>query len=166
MARHTRRAAAAARRHPFSLLGASLLGAAVALAAALAVGTPTGGATAAVAPANTALPTISGTAAVGQTLTANPGTWTGDQPIVYAYRWLRCNAAGNNCVDIPGGQANDRTYTVRNADARRAATATDSASLASFLFDRPEPRSRTRDANVAGTSITCSPTSTSCCASR
>ena len=68
------------------------------------------------APANTALPTISGTAAVGQTLTANPGTWTGDQPIVYAYRWLRCNAAGNNCVDIPGGQANDRTYTVRNAD--------------------------------------------------
>ena len=69
-----------------------------------------------VAPANTSPPTISGTAEVGQTLTANNGTWTGTEPIVYSYRWRRCNAQGANCVDLSGGVANDRTYTVRNAD--------------------------------------------------
>lgn len=67
------------------------------------------------APANTARPTISDTTPeTGQTLTANNGTWTGDQPIVYTYAWLRCNPAGNNCVQIPG--ANTQTYRVQNAD--------------------------------------------------
>jgi len=67
------------------------------------------------APANTAAPTISDTTPeVGQTLTANNGTWTGDQPIVFTYQWLRCNAGGQNCVSIPG--ANSQTYTVQPAD--------------------------------------------------
>jgi hypothetical protein len=70
----------------------------------------------AVKPANTAPPTVSGDAVVGATLTASNGTWTGSEPIVYAYRWRRCNASGNSCVDIPGGNANDRTYEVRSAD--------------------------------------------------
>src|ERR687897_2296331 len=45
---------------------------------------------------------------------------------------------------------------------RSAATATDSASFGSFLFDRLDASSLTLDASVAGTSMTCSPASTSC----
>jgi hypothetical protein len=49
---------------------------------------------------------------------------------------------------------------------RNAATATARASLASFLFERPEPNNRTRDDNVAGTSTTHSPRAISCWASK
>jgi hypothetical protein len=69
-----------------------------------------------VAPANTAPPTISGEAVVGSELTANNGTWTGTEPIVYSYRWRRCNAAGQSCVDLNGQVAAEKTYTVREAD--------------------------------------------------
>ena len=66
-------------------------------------------------PANTTPPTISDTTPEsGQTLTANNGTWTGDQPLVFTYHWLRCNAGGQNCVEIPN--ATTQTYTVQNAD--------------------------------------------------
>jgi hypothetical protein len=67
------------------------------------------------APANTAPPTISDTTPEsGQQLTANPGTWTGDQPIVFTYQWLRCNPGGENCVAIPG--AVQQSYTEQAAD--------------------------------------------------
>lgn len=69
-----------------------------------------------VRPRNDAPPTVSGTAQEGQTLTADPGRWSGDQPIVFAYRWQRCNANGGNCVNIPGGDADDRTYQLKQAD--------------------------------------------------
>ena len=45
-------------------------------------------------PATPSLPTISGTAQSGQTLTASPGSWSGTQPITYAYQWQRCNSSG------------------------------------------------------------------------
>jgi hypothetical protein len=68
-----------------------------------------------VPPANTAPPTISDTTPEsGQQLTANPGTWTGDQPIVFTYQWLRCNPGGQNCVEIP--TATTQNYTVQAAD--------------------------------------------------
>ena len=41
----------------------------------------------AVAPSNTGVPTISGTSQAGQTLTAGPGTWSGDTPMTYSYAW-------------------------------------------------------------------------------
>jgi len=66
------------------------------------------------APANTAPPTIAGTAQQGSTLTANTGTWTGDQPIVFTFQWLRCNPGGGNCVAIPAATA--QTYTVTAGD--------------------------------------------------
>jgi hypothetical protein len=40
-----------------------------------------------VAPSNTAAPTISGTAQQGDTLTASSGSWSGDTPMSYTYKW-------------------------------------------------------------------------------
>jgi hypothetical protein len=48
---------------------------------------------------------------VGQTLTASPGTWSGIQPITYAYQWLRCTS---NCAAITG--ATGASYTPTSAD--------------------------------------------------
>jgi hypothetical protein len=86
----------------------------VALAALLAAGGAQAMRTA--APANTAPPTISGTPAVGQTLTASEGTWT-NSPTSFAYQWLRCNPAGNNCASVANGT--QKTYTAVGADAGR-----------------------------------------------
>lgn len=56
-------------------------------------------------PTNTALPEVFGRTVVGETLDATTGTWTGVQPINYAYQWQQCNADGNACHDIAGAQA-------------------------------------------------------------
>lgn len=66
------------------------------------------------APANTSAPAISGLAQAGQVLSADPGQWSGSQPIVYAYQWRRCNDAGASCVAIAG--ANGGTYAVASGD--------------------------------------------------
>ncbi len=68
-------------------------------------------------PVNTAEPSISGTAAVGSRLQANRGEWAGNQPITYSFQWLRCNAQGENCSEIPG--ANDTEYEVVDSDRGR-----------------------------------------------
>src|SRR5215210_8695946 len=82
---------------------------------AFAYAAPNSSSAALVPPANTAPPTISDTTPQrGQELTANPGTWTGDAPIVFTYQWLRCNPGGNNCVEIPTARL--QTYTVQAAD--------------------------------------------------
>jgi virginiamycin B lyase len=51
---------------------------------------------------NTVSPTItdetSGSAyRAGDTLSASTGTWTGTEPITYAYQWETCNAVGGEC---------------------------------------------------------------------
>jgi hypothetical protein len=68
-------------------------------------------------PTNTDPPTISGTPAPDKRLQANRGTWVGEKPITYAYRWLRCNADGDNCSELEG--ATDSDYVVRNGDVGR-----------------------------------------------
>ena len=65
-------------------------------------------------PQNTWAPSISGSPQEGSTLTADRGLWNGTDPISYAYQWLRCDAAGNNCVNIAG--ATNQTYTTTPAD--------------------------------------------------
>ncbi|MCB8955229.1 MAG: hypothetical protein H6529_01960 [Nocardioides sp.] len=84
-------------------------GTAEATSASVAVGGGGGGG----GPTNTALPTITGTPAVGQTLTCNPGTWTGTG-ISFTYEWRRADAA------IAGATAT--TYVVVAADAGKALT--------------------------------------------
>jgi hypothetical protein len=41
------------------------------------------------APHNVRLPSLRGTPAAGRTVSCRPGTWSGDSPIVFSYRWLR-----------------------------------------------------------------------------
>jgi hypothetical protein len=69
-------------------------------------------------PRNTALPTISGTLRVGRTLTASNGTWSGSQPMTFAYQWLRCTTTSlSSCSTITGAIA--RTYVPTTADVDR-----------------------------------------------
>src|SRR5918996_1072808 len=70
-----------------------------------------------VAPQNTTEPRINGTTRVGEVLRSTRGSWTGTEPITYAFQWLRCNAAGDDCAEIPG--ATDNTYVVADADVNR-----------------------------------------------
>jgi hypothetical protein len=59
-------------------------------------------------------PTISGTPQQGATLTANPGTWAGTQPITLTLQWQRCDRNGNSCVNLTG--ATRTTYVLASAD--------------------------------------------------
>lgn len=65
-------------------------------------------------PRNVEPPVISGTPVLGQTLTAEPGTWSGTQPLSFSVQWLRCNRTGGGCSSIAG--ATSRTYTLRQDD--------------------------------------------------
>lgn len=65
-------------------------------------------------PRNTVRPTISGTARQGEVLTADPGVWSGTQPITFTYQWRRCDTTGANCANIIG--ATSKTYTVTSVD--------------------------------------------------
>jgi len=68
-------------------------------------------------PQNTSPPTISGTPQQGQSLAADPGTWSGTQPITFTYQWRRCNRDGGNCTNIAG--AVDKTRVPTAADVGR-----------------------------------------------
>jgi hypothetical protein len=81
---------------------------------ATAVVVKAAGAAAGTAPVNSAAPSVTGVAKVGQSLTADPGQWSGVQPITYAFQWQRCNAHGNGCGDIPG--ANGKTLSLDSSD--------------------------------------------------
>jgi hypothetical protein len=80
-------------------------------------------------PRNTSRPTISGTVREGETLTANPGSWRGDQPITFAFQWFRCNAQLGDCASIPGATSNRYSLTQQHVGLRVLVnvTATNSA---------------------------------------
>lgn len=63
---------------------------------------------AAAAPINRVLPVITGNLAIGQSLTVDPGTWIGTNPISYQYQWQQNN------VDIAG--AINSSYVIRVQD--------------------------------------------------
>jgi uncharacterized protein YukE len=113
-----KQAAQAARHSPRKTAGMLAIAVVVAAAIAAVAGYVPSAVTAAQAqygPTNTAAPTISDTTPqTGQSLTASPGTWTGDAPIAFSYQWQRCNASGAACVAIAGATA--QTYLVQSAD--------------------------------------------------
>jgi len=65
------------------------------------------------APKNTKEPFITGTPQQDQTLTANPGDWSGNKPIQFSYRWRRCDTKGGDCSNTP---VTSQTYAVGTAD--------------------------------------------------
>jgi hypothetical protein len=66
-------------------------------------------------PASTKPPLVSGFAEVGNNLQTTTGTWVGDKPMTFSYKWLRCDKQGNACDTIPG--ATSSSYKVTDADA-------------------------------------------------
>ena len=100
-----------------SLAGSAALVAVGALTVALLAGAS--GAATNVAPTNTGEPSVTGTTRVGQVLRTTRGTWTGTDPIKYAYSWFRCEGAGkpdaSDCTQI--SNAKNASYVLREADA-------------------------------------------------
>ena len=132
-----------------------------ALATSFAVFAGAGGAAAPNAPPrNTVAPTISGTQRAGETLRANPGTWTGDQPITFSYQWVRCSAQLSNCRNISG--ATRREYRLTSTDVGRRlvvnvqARNSDGARSAQASTGVIGPRA-TRPANTAPPTISGTP---------
>jgi len=66
------------------------------------------------APVELTPPQINGDAIVGEKLTATTGSWRGNTPISYTFKWQTCNAAMTSC---PGNGATGNTYTVKANDA-------------------------------------------------
>lgn len=64
------------------------------------VSAPVTGLIAGILPKNTAPPTIGGLLKGLQTVTATSGSWSGTEPISYAYQWQLCGVLGSSCVDI------------------------------------------------------------------
>ena len=67
-------------------------------------------------PGNAGPPAITGTLSVGQTLTCSPGTWSGNEPITFAYQWNRDGS--------PIANATSQTYVVTSADQSHSLTCT------------------------------------------
>lgn len=90
----------------------------LALAASVGIGSAATDVHAAGAPpANTAPPAISGSPTVGQSLSASTGSWSGDTPMSFSFRWERCDSGGGGCAAISG--ATGQTYRLGSADSGR-----------------------------------------------
>jgi GH25 family lysozyme M1 (1,4-beta-N-acetylmuramidase) len=92
-------------------------------ASAAAIGSYAGG-----LPQPSTAPTIVGTAVTAKKLAAIPGAWVGGKPLVFAYQWQRCDAAGAGCVPIVG--ATTETYVPVTDDVGHALTVTVTAQSA------------------------------------
>jgi hypothetical protein len=84
------------------------------------------------APFDTAVPVVSGTAAVGQILSCASGTWTGEEPPSYAYRWLRdgvaiANATAGMYAVVAADQGNDLVCEVTATNKAGSASAISNA---------------------------------------
>jgi hypothetical protein len=124
-------------------------------AASATAGSEATSAVAAVAPANTARPTISGTVEDGQSLTADPGAWSGTEPIAYGYQWRRCDDAGGGCADIEG--ATGQSYRLTSADVgftiRVAVTASNAAGSGSMSSEPSDAVVAAAPANVVAPTV-------------
>ena len=84
------------------------------VAGQLTVATPATGVVAGRPPVVSSPPSISGTAVDGQRHSAGRGTWSGTPVMGFAYAWLRCDAEGGQCAEIPDAQG--QTHLLMAAD--------------------------------------------------
>jgi predicted actin-binding protein len=128
----------------------TVIAAALAGAAAMALFLPGGGAAQSqAAPAAAGEPAVSGTPVQGQTLTTTNGAWTGTEPMTFEYRWLRCDSSGGgangvDCATIPGEtrntyvlSADDVGHTIRSRVVATNADGTASANSDPTAVVRP-----------------------------
>ena len=115
-----------------------------------------------VAPTNTSPPVVLGYPQPSQTLTAQPGAWTGTQPIDYAYQWRRCVADGSSCTDLAG--ADESSYVVSTDDAdstlKVAVTTTNGAGSATAVSAPTGVVGASDPVIAAAGDISCDPQST------
>lgn len=108
-------------------------------------------------PANTAEPTISGRAEQGRTLSASRGSWSGTEPISFAYQWVRCAADGGrpdggDCAIVSGATSRDHRLgssdvgfrmrvrvTATNADGSRVAASNPTGTVTGPPVNRSQP---------------------------
>jgi hypothetical protein len=57
---------------------------------------------------------MTGSSQQGQSLTADPGSWSGTTPISYAYQWQRCDSTGAGCANVAG--ATSQSYALTSSD--------------------------------------------------
>jgi hypothetical protein len=60
-------------------------------------------------PSSTIGPVVSGPTEAGQLLVAATGIWKGVGPVVFTYKWYRCNLAGAACALIAGAKTSNYT---------------------------------------------------------
>jgi hypothetical protein len=108
-------------------------------------------------PLAAAAPSISGIARDGQRLKAFRGAWSGQRPIVYSYRWLRCDASGNGCTQIASAAARTRllahedvAHTLRVVVTAAGGGGETSATSAPSDLVAPAPLARRKAAQIAG----------------
>ncbi|MDX6481047.1 MAG: lysozyme [Gaiellaceae bacterium] len=99
-------------------------------------------------------PSIVGIPEEGMVLSAVSGVWDGGKPLAFTRQWRRCDAAGDNCVDIPGATriayrptTDDVGHSIRVVVAAANGTATRKASTPATVAISP-----------AGTAPTARPT--------
>ena len=108
---------------------------------------------------STTPPAVTGSPVDGQTLTADPGSFSGTGPLTYEYQWQRCEADGSACADIPG--ATDPTYDLVSADVGGAivvvVTATNDADSATVSSPATTEVQALAPANVSAPTISGDP---------
>src|SRR5205814_1477123 len=130
---------------------------------ATAASAPTSVVTAASSPpVNTSPPTITGSPVEGQTLTASPGSWTGNPAPTFTYQWQRCDTQGANCANITG--ATSTTYTLATADvgstlvvqataSNPSGNATAASAPTSVIAAAPAPPVNTSPPTISGSAV-------------
>ena len=124
-------------------------------------------------PSNTAEPAISGTAEQGRTLRTSNGSWSGTQPISFAYQWVRCGADGGrpdggDCAIVSGATSRDyrlgagdvgfrmrARVTAANADGSRTAASNPTAVVAGPPVNTSAPA--VRGTTLVGSVVTADP---------
>jgi lysozyme len=104
------------------------------------------------APSPAAPPSIVGAAQTGRALAAVPGSWAGGKPVSFAYQWQSCDAAGANCVAVPGattekyvpgaGDVGHSLSVVVTATTDQGAASTSSAPTAAVAGAGTQPAAR------------------------